>query len=364
MASAAPSASGLPAIQKVPNFTEVQHLFETSHLNSGVVHFMKLSRRKYLHLAASAGVVTAVAGSAWAQAYPSRPIRILVGFPAGGTPDILTRIIGQRLQERLGQPVVVENKPGASGNIATLAAARSAADGYTLLSVGAPNAINATLYQTPDFDFMRDIAPVAGAARLPDVIVVNPEFPARTVAEFIGYAKANPGKVIMASAGNGTSGHMAGELFKMMAGIDLLHVPYRGGLPAVTDLLAGRVQVLFDVVTNSIDLVRAGKLRALAVTTTARCPALPDIPTAAQSVPGYEASYWMGFGAPNGTPTDIVEKLNGEINAALADPAIKARIADMGGSALALAPPQLGKFMADEIDKWAKVIRAANIKAA
>jgi tripartite-type tricarboxylate transporter receptor subunit TctC len=267
------------------------------------------------------------------------------------------------LQERLGQPVVVENKPGASGNIATLAVGRSAADGYTLLAVGAPNAINATLYPSPNFDFVRDIAPVAGLARLPDIIVVNPELPARTVAEFIDNAKANPGKLTMASAGNGTSGHVAGELFKMMAGIDLLHVPYRGGVSAVTDLLAGRVQVLFDVVTNSIELVKSGKLRALAVTTTERCAALPDVPVAAQSLPGYEASYWTGFGAPKGTPADIVDKLNREINAALADPAIKARIADMGGAALVLPPPQFGKFMADEIDKWAKVIHSANIKA-
>jgi len=324
---------------------------------------MKLSRRKYLHLAASAGALTAVGRAAWAQAYPSRPIRILVGFPAGGTPDILARIIGERLHERLGQPIVVENKPGASGNLATVTVARSAADGYTLLSVGAPNAINATLYQTPNFDFLRDIAPVAGVTRLPDIVVVNPQVPAKTVPEFIDYAKANPGKLTMASAGNGTSGHVAGELFKMATGIDLLHVPYRGGVAAVTDLLAGRVQVLFDVVTNLIELVRTGRLRALGVTTTERCAALPDIPTVAQSVPGYEASYWTGFGAPKGTPADIVERLNGEINAALADPAIKARITDMGGSALVLPPQQFGKFMADEIDKWAKVIRSADIKA-
>ena len=324
---------------------------------------MKLSRRKYLHLAASAGALTAVGRAAWAQAYPSRPIRILVGFPAGGTPDILARIIGERLHERLGQPIVVENKPGASGNLATVTVARSAADGYTLLSVGAPNAINATLYQTPNFDFLRDIAPVAGVTRLPDIVVVNPQVPAKTVPEFIDYAKANPGRLTMASAGNGTSGHVAGELFKMATGIDLLHVPYRGGVAAVTDLLAGRVQVLFDVVTNLIELVRTGRLRALGVTTTERCAALPDIPTVAQSVPGYEASYWTGFGAPKGTPADIVERLNGEINAALADPAIKARITDMGGSALVLHPQQFGKFMADEIDKWAKVIRSADIKA-
>jgi len=324
---------------------------------------MKLSRRKYLQLAASAGALTAVGRAAWAQAYPSRPIRILIGFPAGGTPDILARIIGQRLHERLGQPIVVENKPGASGNLATVTVARSAADGYTLLSVGAPNAINATLYQTPNFDFLRDIAPVAGVTRLPDIVVVNPQVPAKTVPEFIDYAKANPGRLTMASAGNGTSGHVAGELFKMATGIDLLHVPYRGGVAAVTDLLAGRVQVLFDVVTNLIELVRTGRLRALGVTTTERCAALPDIPTVAQSVPGYEASYWTGFGAPKGTPADIVERLNGEINAALADPAMKARIADMGGSALVLSSAQFGKFMADEIDKWAKVIRSADIKA-
>ncbi len=322
---------------------------------------MKLSRRKYLQLAAGAGALAVAGRPAWAQAYPSRPIRILVGFPAGGTPDILTRIIGQRLQERLGQPVVVENKPGASGNLATVAVGRATPDGYTLLSVGAPNAINATLYQTPNFDFSRDIAAVAGIARLPDVIAVNPQLPAKTVAEFIAYAKANPGKLTMASAGNGTSGHLVGELFKMMTGIELLHVPYRGGLPAVTDLLAGRVQVLFDVVTNSLELIKAGKLRGLAVTTTERCAELPDVPTVAQSVPGFEASYWAGIGAPKGTPADVVDKLNREINAALADPVITARIAGMGGSALVLSAPQFGKFMADEIGKWAKVIRSANI---
>jgi tripartite-type tricarboxylate transporter receptor subunit TctC len=324
---------------------------------------MQLSRRNTLYLAAGAGALAAVNRAARAQAYPARPIHILIGFPAGGTPDILTRLIGQRLQEGLGQPVIVENKPGASGNIATLAVARAAADGYTLLAAGAPNTINATLYQTPNFDFLRDIAPVAGAARLPDIIVVNPQVPAKTVPEFIDYAKANPGKIAMASAGNGTSGHVAGELFKMMAGIDLLHVPYRGGVAAVTDLLAGRVQVLFDVVTNSIELIRSGKLRGLAVTTTERCAALPDLPTVAQSVPGYEASYWTGFAAPRGTPADIVEKLNGEINTALADPAIKTRIAEMGGAPLALPVPQFEKFVGDEVDKWAKVIRAANIKS-
>jgi len=326
------------------------------------------SRRELLHLASGAAGLpasglAAATRTAFADAYPSRPIRILVGFPAGGTPDLLARMIGQRLQERLGQPVIVEDRPGASSNVATEAVVRSAADGYTLLSIGSPNVINATLYGSLNYNFIRDIAPVASTASLPDIVVVNPDFPAKTIPEFIAYAKANPGKVAMASAGNGTSGHMAGELFKMMAGVDLLHVPYRGGPPAVTDLLAGRVQVLFDVVTNSIELIRAGKLRALAVTSTERCRALPDVPVAAEFVPGYEATYWTGLGAPNGVPADIVEKLNREINTALADPALKARIADMGGTALALSPLEFGKFIGDETDKWAKVIRSADITA-
>ena len=273
-------------------------------------------------------------------------------------------MIGQRLQERLGQPVIVEDRPGASSNVATEAVVRSAADGYTLLSVGSPNVINATLYgPSLNYNFIRDIAPVASTASLPDIVVVNPDFPAKTIPEFIAYAKANPGKVAMASAGNGTSGHMAGELFKMMAGVDMLHVAYRGGPPAVTDLLAGRVQVLFDVVTNSLELIRTGKLRALAVTSTERCRALPDVPVAAEFVPGYEATYWTGLGAPKGVPADIVEKLSHEINTALADPALKARIADMGGTVLAFSPSEFEKFIGDETDKWAKVIRAADIKA-
>ena len=257
----------------------------------------KFSRREFLHLATGAAGLATVSRAARADTYPSRPIRILVGFPAGGTPDLLARMIGQRLQERLGQPVIVEDRPGASSNVATEAVVRSAADGYTLLSVGSPNVINATLYgPSLNYNFIRDIAPVAGTASLPDIVVVNPDFPAKTIPEFIAYAKANPGKVAMASAGNGTSGHMAGELFKMMAGVDMLHVAYRGGPPAVTDLLAGRVQVLFDVVTNSLELIRTGKLRALAVTSTARCPALPDVPVAAEFVPGYAATYWTGSG--------------------------------------------------------------------
>ena len=319
-------------------------------------------RRQFLHLAVGAAALPVLARNAPAQTYPSRPIRILVGFPAGGTPDILTRLVGQWLQDHLGQPVVVEDKPGASSNLATEAVVRSAADGYTLLAAGSPNAINASLYDKLNYNFIRDIAPVASIVRLPDVMVVNPEFPAKTVPEFIAYAKANPGKLAMASAGIGTSGHVAGELFKMMAGVDLLHVPYRGGPPAVADLLGGRVQVLFDVLTNSLALIRSSKLRALAVTTAVRCEALPDVPTVAEFVPGYEASYWTGLAAPAGTSADIVEKLNHEINAALADPKIKARIIDLGGTVLAGSAADFGKLIAADTEKWAKVIASAGIK--
>jgi len=319
-------------------------------------------RRQFLHLAVGAAALPVLARNAPAQTYPSRPIRILVGFPAGGTPDILTRLVGQWLQDHLGQPVVVEDKPGASSNLATEAVVRSAADGYTLLAAGSPNAINASLYDKLNYNFIRDIAPVASIVRLPDVMVVNPEFPAKTVPEFIAYAKANPGKLAMASAGIGTSGHVAGELFKMMAGVDLLHVPYRGGPPAVADLLGGRVQVLFDVLTNSLALIRSSKLRALAVTTAVRCEALPDVPTVAEFVPGYEASYWTGLAAPAGTSADIVEKLNHEINAALADPKIKARIIDLGGTVLAGSAADFGKLIAADTEKWAKVIGSAGIE--
>ena len=322
----------------------------------------KHSRRGFLRAAASAAAFPAIQRAAFAQAWPSRPIRIVVGFPAGGTPDTLARLVGQRLQERLGQPVIVDDRPGASSNVATEAVVRAAPDGYTLLSVGSPNAINATVYENLNYNFLRDIVPVAGTAQLPDVIVVNPDLPAKTVPEFIAYAKGNPGKLAMASAGNGTSGHVAGELFKMMAGVDLLHVPYRGGPPAVTDLLAGRVQVLFDVVTNSIELIKSGKLRALAVTSTVRCAALPDVPAAADFVPGYEASYWTGLGAPKATPAEVVAKLNAEANAALADPAIAARIATLGATPLVLSSADFAKFVAGETDKWAKVVRAAHIK--
>jgi tripartite-type tricarboxylate transporter receptor subunit TctC len=323
---------------------------------------VKIPRRQFLKLTAGAAGLPVLSGLAHAETYPLWPIRILVGFPAGGTMDILSRITGQWLHDRLGQPVVVENRLGATGNIATLAVARAPADGYTLLAVGSPNAINASLYENPGFDFIRDIAPLASTVRLPSVMVVNPAFAAKTVPEFIAYAKANPGKVAMASAGNGTSGHIAGELFKTMAGVDLLHIPYRGGPPAVTDLLGGRVQVLFDIVTNSIEQIRSGSLRALAVTTETRCSALPDIPTVADFVPGYESSYWTGFGAPKATSAEIVDRLNREINAAFADPAIKARVSDLGGTVFSGSPADFARFIAAETGKYAGIVKSAGIK--
>ena len=296
---------------------------------------MKLPRRKFLHLAAGAAALPAVSRVAWAQAYPTRPVRIIVGLPPGGATDIVARLIGQWLSERLGQPFVIENRPGAGTNIGTEAVVRAPPDGYTLLLVGRRNAINATLYDKLNFNFIRDIAPVAGIIRVPLVMVVNPSVPAKTVPEFIAYAKANPGKINMASAGIGTPGHVAGELFKMMAGVDMVHVPYRGAAPALTDLLGGQVQVMFGTTVSSIEHIRAGKLRALAVTTATRSEALPDIPTVGEFVPGYEASAVFGIGAPRNTPAEIVDKLNKEINAALADPKIKARLADLGGAVLA-----------------------------
>jgi tripartite-type tricarboxylate transporter receptor subunit TctC len=323
---------------------------------------MILPRRRFLHLAAGAVALPALSRAALAQAYPSRPIRILVGFPAGGGMDILTRILGQWLHEHLGQPVIVENRPGASGNIATEVATRATADGYTLLAVGSPNSINATLYENLNYNFIRDIAPVASAVRLPNVMVVNPELPAKTVPEFIAYAKANPGKLAMATAGNATSGHVSGELFKIMSGIDLLHVPYRGGAAAVTDLLGGRVQVVFDMVTNSIEQIRSGKLRGLAVTTAERCAALPDVPSLAEFVPGYEASYWTGFAAPKGTPAEIIDRLHNEINAAFSDPSIAARVANLGGTAFLGSTADFAAFIVADTEKYAKVIKSAGIK--
>jgi tripartite-type tricarboxylate transporter receptor subunit TctC len=314
-------------------------------------------------LAAGAAALPAVSRLASAQAYPSRPVRIVVGLAPAGTNDITARLMGQWLSERLGQQFVIENRPGAGTNIATEMVVRAPADGYTLLLVGAYNAINATLYEKLNFNFIRDIAPVASIGRVPLIMVVNPSVPAKTVPEFIVFAKANPGKISMASAGNGSTPHVAGELFKMMAGIDMVHVPYRGNGPAITDLLGGQVQVLFAGTLEAIEHIRAGRLRPLAVTDTTRLEALPDIPTVGEFVAGYEASAWLGLGAPKNTPTEFIEKLNNAINAGLADPKIKARLAEMGGILLAGSPADFGKFIAEETDKWGKVIRALNIKA-
>jgi len=324
---------------------------------------MKLShRRQFLHLAAGAAVLPALSRVARAQAYPSRPVRIVVGFPPGGPTDILARLMGQWLSERLGQQFIVDNRPGAGGNIGVEAVVRAHPDGYTLLQVSVVNAINATLYEKQTFNFIRDVVPVASISRVPTVMEVNQSVPARTVSEFIAYAKANPGKLNMASSGIGTSQHVFGELFKTMAGIDMVHVPYRGSAPAITDLLSGQVQVMFDTMASSIEHIRAGKLRALAVTTATRLDVLPDIPTVSDFVPGYEASGWNGMAAPKNTPAEIIDKLNKEINAGLADSKIKARLADLGGAPIPMTPADFGKLIADETEKWGKVIRAANIK--
>ncbi|HEY6255379.1 MAG TPA: tripartite tricarboxylate transporter substrate binding protein [Xanthobacteraceae bacterium] len=324
---------------------------------------MRLPRREFLRLAARAAALAAASHSARAQTYPSRPLHIVSGAPPGGATDILARLMGQWLSERLGQAVIVDNKPGAGTNIGTEAVVRAPADGYTLLLIAPTAAINATLYEKLGFDFIRDIAPVAGIMRVPQVMEVGPAVAARTVPEFIAYAKANPGRVNMASAGIGTSPHMAGELFKMMTGIDMIHVPYRGSAPALTDLIGGQVQVMFDALLSSIAQIRAGKLRALAVTTAKRAEALPDIPTVADFVPGYEASAWYALGAPKNTPPEIVERLNQEINAGLAGARIMQRFAELGGAPMRLTPAELGKFIADETQKWGKVVRAANLKA-
>ena len=300
---------------------------------------------------------------ALAQGYPARPVRIIVGFPPGGPTDIAARPIGQWLSERLGQQFVIENRPGAGSNIGTEAVVRSPPDGYTLLLAYSSNAINATLYDKLNFNFIRDIAPVAGISRETTVMVVHPSFPAKTVAEFIAYAKANPGKINFASGGNGTPPHVVGELFKITTGVNLVHVPYRGGAPAVAELLGGQVQVMFASPSISVEHVRAGKLRALAVTTATRSAALPDVPTVGDFLPGFEASVWLGIGAPKNTPAEIIEKLNREVNAALADPKMKARLADLGSTVLGGSPSDFGRLIADETEKWGKVIRAANIKA-
>ena len=324
---------------------------------------MKLPhRRQFLHLAAGAAALPAVSHIAWAQAYPTRPVRLVIGAPAGGGFDIVARLIGQWLSDRLGQPIVIENRPGAGTNLATEAVVRAPPDGYTLLLVTAANAISTTLYENLSFNLSRDIAPVAGITRTPEVLVSNISVPSSTLPEFIAHAKANPGKLNMASGGIGTPSHVAGELLKMMAGIDLVHVPYRGTVLALTDVLGGQIQVTFSGLASAIGYIRAGRLRSLAVTTATRSDALPEVPTVGEFVPGYEASIWFGVGAPKGTPTEIVDKLNKEINAGLADPKIKAQLADLGGAVLTLSPADFGKLIADDTEKWAKVVKFAGIK--
>jgi tripartite-type tricarboxylate transporter receptor subunit TctC len=324
---------------------------------------MKFPRRQFLHLAAGAAALPAVSRFAWAQAYPTRPVRLVVGFPPGGPTDIVARLMGQWLLERLGQPLVIENRPGAGGNIATQAVINAPADGYTLLMASHANAINATLYSNLSFNFIRDVTPVAGLVQVPNVLEVNPVVPANTVAEFIAYAKNNPGKLSYASAGNGTSAHLAAELFKTMTGVELLHVPYRGSGPALVDMLSGQVQVMFDAIPSSIEHIKAGKLRALAVTTARRSDALPDVPVIADTVRGYDTSGWFGVGAPAGTPAEIVDKLNKEINAGLADPKMKARFAELGASTMITTPAEFVTYIAAETDKWAKAVKFSGAKA-
>jgi tripartite-type tricarboxylate transporter receptor subunit TctC len=323
---------------------------------------MKLPRRGFLHLAAGAAALPAVSRMASAQAYPRRPVRLIVSVAAGGSSDIVARLTGQWLSERLSQQFIIDNRPGGSNNIGAEAAIKAAPDGYTLYLANVANAINATLYQRLNFNFVRDISPVAGIIRVPVVMVVNPSVPAQTVPEFIAYAKANPGKINYASAGIGTSLHMTGELFKMMTGVDMVHVPYRGAGPALTDLVGGQMQVMFDNMPSSIGFIRDGKLRPLAVTTATRWEGLPDVPSVAEFVPGFEASAWFGVGAPKNTPAEIIDKLNKEINAILADPKMKAQFADLGGTVLPGSPADFGKLISDETEKWGKVVKAANIK--
>jgi tripartite-type tricarboxylate transporter receptor subunit TctC len=323
---------------------------------------MKLPRRKFLHLAAGAAALPAFSRIARAQAYPSRPVRWIVGFPPGGGADTVTRIVGQPLSERLGQQVIIENRPGASTNIAAQAVINSPPDGYTLLYYGASTLINASMFPNLPFDVRRDIAPVSGLAAFPMMLVVNPSVPAKTVAELIAHAKANPGKVTMASFGTGSASHLAGELFKMMAGINMVHVPYRGGAPMVTDLIAGQVQVAFDVMVTSLPHVRTGGLRALGVAGNNRFDMLPDVPTVAETVPGYEARTWAGVGVPKGTPAEIIARLNHEINAGLANPTIKSRLAEIGTIPMIFTSAEFGAYVAAESEKWAKVVKFAGIK--
>jgi tripartite-type tricarboxylate transporter receptor subunit TctC len=323
---------------------------------------MKIPRRRFLYLAASATALPVVSRVASAQTYPAKPVRWIVGFAPAGPNDITARLLGQWLSERLGQPFIIENRPGAGSNIATEVVVNAAPDGYTILMVSAPNAINATLYDKLNFNFMRDIAPVASIMRVPNVMTVNPSVPAKTVPEFIAYAKENSGKLNFASSGVGAANHMSGELFKAMTGINMTHVPYRSSGPALTDLIGGQVQVMFDAITSSIEYIKAGKLRALAVTTARRSDLLPDIPTMSDFVPGYEVSNWFGIGAPKNMPVEIVDKLNKEVNAGLADPKLNVRFADLGGTVLVGSPADFRKLITEETEKWAKVIRAANIK--
>ena len=323
---------------------------------------MKFPRRTLLNLAVGAAALPAVPGVARAQAYPSKPVRIVVGFPAGGATDIMARLMGDWLTQRLGQQFIVENKPGASGNIGTETVARAPADGYTLLQALTPNAINAALYSNLSFDFMRDIAPVVCSARLGYVVVVHPSVPATTLPEFIAYAKANPGKLNYGSAGSGTPQNITCELFKMATGLNLLHVPYRGGAPAVADLVSGHLQLIFAPVSEAIQHVKSGKLRALAVTPAARLSVLPDVPTVAEFVPGYEASGFAGIGVPKNTPAEIIDRLNKELNAGLADPRIKARIEELGGTVVGGTPAEFGTIISEATEKWAKVIKFAGIK--
>jgi tripartite-type tricarboxylate transporter receptor subunit TctC len=324
---------------------------------------MKLPRRAFMHLAAGAAALPGVPHVARAQAYPSRPVRIVVGFPAGGATDIMARLMGEWLTQRLGQQFIIENKPGASGNIGTETVARAPADGYTLLQAVTPNAINAALYNNLSFDFIRDIAPVIYLARLAQVVVVNPSVPATTLPEFIAYAKANPGKINYGSGGQGTPQNIACELFKMMTGANLVHVPYKGGAPAVADLLAGQVQVIFAPVSESIQQIKAGKLRALAVTPAVRLDVLPEVPTVAEFVPGYEASGFAGIGVPMNTPSEIIDLLNKELNAGLADSKIKGRIVELGGTVTGGSPAEFGRIVSEATEKWSKVIKFAGVKA-
>jgi tripartite-type tricarboxylate transporter receptor subunit TctC len=323
---------------------------------------VKLARRRFLHLAAGAAALPTASRFAWAQAYPSRPVRLIIGYPPGGSADITARLTGQWLSERLGQPVVIESRPGAATNLATEAVVRASPDGYTLLLVAPANAINATLYDKLSFDFLRDIVPVAGIIRFPNVVVVNPSLPIKTIPELIAYAKANPGKLNMASSGNGSTIHMSGELFKMLTGINMVHVPYRGGAPALTDLIAGQVHVMFDNIPTSAEHIKAGRLRGLAVTSAARSQVLPDLPTVADFLPGYEASAWYGLGVPKNTPDEVIDKINKGMNAVLADPKPQARFAELGASLLPGSPADFSRLVADETEKWGKVVRFSGAK--